>query len=82
MNIIFIEPSFPYNQKEFVRALHQAGANVIGIGERPREYLSDEVKGYLGVYRQVQSVVHEPSLLEAVQQIQNEVRVDRLEATV
>ena len=82
MNIIFIEPSFPYNQKEFVRALHQAGANVIGIGERPREYLSDEVKGYLSVYRQVQSVVHEPSLLEAVQQIQNEVRVDRLEATV
>ena len=43
MNIIFIEPSFPYNQKEFVRGLHQIGANVIGIGERPQEYLSDEV---------------------------------------
>ncbi len=35
MNVIFIEPSFPYNQREFVRALHAAGANVIGIGERP-----------------------------------------------
>ena len=34
MNIIFIEPSFPYNQQEFVRGLHQAGATVIGIGER------------------------------------------------
>ena len=34
MNIIFIEPSFPYNQREFVRGLHEAGANVIGIGER------------------------------------------------
>ncbi len=25
MNIIFIEPSFPYNQKEFVRGLHEDG---------------------------------------------------------
>jgi len=82
MNIIFIEPSFPYNQKEFVRGLHQIGANVIGIGERPQEYLSDEVKSYLSHYVQVQSVVHEPSLLKAVKQIQNEVWVDRLEATV
>ena len=29
MNVIFIEPSFPTNQHEFVRALHAAGANVI-----------------------------------------------------
>ena len=82
MNIIFIEPSFPYNQKEFVRGLHQIGANVIGIGERPQEYLPDEVKSYLSRYLQVKSVVHEPTLLEAVRQIQNEVWVDRLEATV
>ncbi len=82
MNIIFIEPSFPYNQKEFVRGLHQIGANIIGIGERPQEYLSDEVKSYLSSYVQVQSVVHEPTLLQAVQQIQSKVWVDRLEATV
>ena len=82
MNIIFIEPSFPYNQREFVRGLDRAGANVIGIGERPREYLSDEVKGYLAHYEQVQSVVHEPSLLKAVRDIQGKVWVDRLEATV
>ncbi len=82
MNIIFIEPSFPDNQKEFVRGLHQAGANVIGVGERPREYLSDEVKSYLSLYVQVASVVHEPSLLQAVQNIQKNLWVDRLEATI
>ena len=82
MNIIFIEPSFPNNQKEFVRGLHAIGANIIGIGERPQDYLSDEVKGYLKSYVQVQSVVHEPTLLKAVQQIQEKVWVDRLEATV
>ena len=82
MNIIFIEPSFPYNQREFVRGLHQAGATVIGIGERPQEHLADDLKGWLSHYVQVKSVVHEPSLLRAVQQVQNRVCVDRLEATV
>jgi len=82
MNVIFIEPSFPYNQREFVRGLHQAGASVIGIGERPREYLSDEVRSWLSEYVQVKSVVHEPSLLKAVKAVQEHVWVDRLEATV
>ncbi len=82
MNVIFIEPSFPYNQREFVRGLHAAGANVIGIGERPVEHLSDELKHWLGDYVQVRSVVHEPSLLKAVKHVQSKLWVDRLEATV
>ena len=82
MNVIFIEPSFPNNQRQFVRALKAAGANVIGIGERPADYLNDEVKGWLSEYVQVRSVVHEPSLLKAVKAIQSAVWVDRLEATV
>lgn len=82
MNIIFIEPSFPYNQREFVRGLHEAGANIIGIGERPEEYLADDVRHWLGHYVQVQSVVHEPTLLNAVRHIQSMVYVDRMEATV
>ncbi len=82
MNVIFIEPSFPYNQREFVRALAATGAHVIGIGERPAAQLSDDVKGWLGDYVQVRSVVHEPSLLEAVRRVQKAMWVDRLEATV
>ena len=82
MNIIFIEPSFPYNQRDFVRGLYEAGANIIGIGERPEEYLADDVKHWLGHYVQVQSVVHEPTLLSAVRHIQGLVYVDRMEATV
>ncbi|HEX5765401.1 MAG TPA: ATP-grasp domain-containing protein [Woeseiaceae bacterium] len=82
MNVIFIEPSFPYNQREFVRALNATGANVIGIGERPAESLGAEMRGWLGDYLQVQSVVHEPSLLQAVKAVQGKLWVDRLEATV
>ncbi|MEM8815067.1 MAG: ATP-grasp domain-containing protein [Pseudomonadota bacterium] len=82
MNVIFIEPAFPYNQREFVRGLHAAGANVIGIGEGPVSQLSAELKSWMGDYVQVSSVVHEPSLLEAVKAVQAKLWVDRLEATV
>ena len=82
MNIIFVEPAFPNNQREFVRGLHAAGANVIGIGERPVEYLDDELKHWLGDYYQVRSVVDEPLLLKAVRAVQGKLWVDRLEATV
>ncbi len=82
MNIIFIEPSFPHNQGQFVRALNAAGASVIGIGERPVDHLDAEVRRWLHDYVQVHSVVDEPSLLKAVKMIQGKVWVDRLEATV
>ena len=59
MNVIFIEPAFPNNQREFVRALHAAGAHIIGIGERPESQLSDELKHWLGDYVQIRSVVDE-----------------------
>lgn len=82
MNVIFIEPAFPYYQRQFVRALHAVGARVIGIGERPCEVLGDELRSQLAHYEQIQSVVHEPSLLAAVRRIQGMAWVDRLEATV
>ena len=82
MNVIFVEPAFPTNQREFVRGLHAAGANVIGVGERPKEYLDDELKHWLGDYLQIRSVVDEGLLLQAVRTVQDRVWVDRLEATV
>ena len=82
MNIIFIEPAFPYYQRQFVRALQEVGARVIGVGERPLDALGDELRSQLAHYEQVQSVVHEPGLLAAVRRIQSRVWVDRLEATV
>ena len=33
MHALFLEPSFPRNQLDFVRALHQVAARVTGIGE-------------------------------------------------
>ena len=35
MHVIFVEPRFPANQRQFARALHAVGAKVTGIGESP-----------------------------------------------
>lgn len=82
MHVIFVEPGFPFNQREFVRGLHAVGARVTGIGERPLEYLDDDLRSWMVHYEQIPSVVHEPSLLDAVKRVQALGWVDRLEATV
>ncbi len=82
MNVVFVEPAFPYYQREFVRGLAAAGARVYGIGERPVAALDAELKGWLADYQRVRSVVDEAALLEAVRRAQGRVWVDRLEATI
>ncbi len=82
MHVLFVEPAFPRNQREFVRGLARAGARVTGIGERSVDALDAELKGWLHAYEQVRSVVHEPSLHAAVVAVQRREWVDRLEATV
>ena len=81
-DVVFLEPSFPRNQREFVRALHSVGARVIGIGERPKESLDEEQRHWLGHYEQVGNVTDEAQVERAVRFVQSKVRVDRLEAVV
>jgi len=82
VNVIFVEPSFPITQQQFVRGLAEVGATVIGIGETPKDHLSDEVRGYLTHYEHVGSVVDLGAMVHAVRTIQGMVWVDRLEATI
>src|SRR5918997_1780375 len=80
MNVLFIEPAFPTNQREFVRALASIGANVLGIGERPYDWIDDETKGWLGGYQQIASVTDEGALEWAAREAQSRMWIDRLEA--
>jgi formate-dependent phosphoribosylglycinamide formyltransferase (GAR transformylase) len=82
VNVIMVEPSFPSYQREFARALSAVGATVIGIGERPKDWLDHEVSGWLTHYEQVPSVVDVGALEVAVRRVQAVVDVDRLEATI
>jgi formate-dependent phosphoribosylglycinamide formyltransferase (GAR transformylase) len=82
MNVVFVEPFFPKNQREFARALAQAGATVIGIGEYPADGFDDDLKGWLYHYEQVGSVTDVEAMTRAVRWVQDKLWVDRLEATV
>src|SRR5947207_13603752 len=82
IDVVFLEPSFPRNQREFVRALHAVGARVTGIGERPKEWLDPELRHWLTHYEQVGNITDEAQVERAVRFVQSQVRVDRLEAVV
>ncbi len=82
MHVIFIEPAFPANQRDFVRGLQEAGAGVTAIGEAPAEALGEELAGSLQHYEQVGSVCDVEEMTRVVHWIQARTRVDRLEATV
>jgi carbamoylphosphate synthase large subunit len=82
MNVVFVEPFFPANQREFARALAEAGATVIGIGEYPADALDDQLKGWLYHYERVPSVTDVAAMTAAVRWVQDKLWVDRLEATI
>ncbi len=82
MNVIFVDPSFPANQRQFVRGLVEVGATVIGVGDRPEEWLDDELRGWMQHYHQISSVTDAGALRAAVEWIQGKIWVDRLEATI
>jgi formate-dependent phosphoribosylglycinamide formyltransferase (GAR transformylase) len=82
MNVVFVEPFFPRNQREFPRALAEAGATVIGIGEYSSDGFDDQLKGSLYHYEQVRSVTDVEAMTRAVRFVQDKLWVDRLEATV
>jgi formate-dependent phosphoribosylglycinamide formyltransferase (GAR transformylase) len=82
MNVVFVEPFFPANQRQFARALAEAGATVIGIGEYDVGSFDDQLKGWLYHYERVPSVTDVDAMTRAVRWVQDKLWVDRLEATV
>jgi hypothetical protein len=82
MHVVLVEPRFPVNQRNFVRALKEVGATVTAIGEGSKESLGGDLKSWLTHYEQVDSVVNEGAVLRAARFIHSRARIDRLEATV
>src|SRR5262245_38229079 len=82
VRVIFVDPAFPKNQRQFVRGLAEVGAEVIGIGESTQEFLDDELKSWMVHYHQVPNVGDVGAMTDAVRWIQDKFWVDRLEATI
>src|SRR5690242_21797699 len=82
MNVVFVDPAFPSTQRHFVRALAEVGASVYGVGDRPADWLDDELRSWMVHYHQVPDVTDVGAMTDAVRWIQDKVWVDRLEATI
>ena len=82
MHVLFMAPNFPVNQRFFVRALHQVGARVTGIGDVPGDRLDPELRSWLHGYEHIPSLANEGALVDAVRKVQRREWVDRLECTV
>ncbi len=82
VNIVFVEPAFPANQRRFVTALADVGANVIGVGESPEDALDDDLRGRMAGYYRVGNVTDAHQMDEAVRWAQDRMWVDGLESTI
>ncbi|TVQ99548.1 MAG: ATP-grasp domain-containing protein [Deltaproteobacteria bacterium] len=82
MHVVLVEPRFPANQRQFVRALKEVGATVTAIGEGSKGSLDAELRHLLTHYEEVANVCSERAMLAAVARIQRHAGIDRLEATV
>ncbi|HQK31337.1 MAG TPA: ATPase, partial [Phycicoccus sp.] len=82
MNIVFVEPAFPANQRRFALALAAVGANVYGVSETDEWGMDEELRGALKGHYKVNSVTNVRELTEATRYFQDRVWIDRLEATV
>ena len=82
VNVVVLEPAFPSNQREFVRALHAVGARVIGIGERPLEALGDELRSQMVHYERVSNVTSTAQVERVVKALQRKLHIHQLESTI
>jgi carbamoylphosphate synthase large subunit len=82
MNVVFLAPAFPSGQRQFVRALAESGAAVIGVGESHVDELDEQLKRWMSHYEHVSSLADVEAITAVVRRAQADMWIDRLEATV
>ncbi|MDP2237839.1 MAG: ATP-grasp domain-containing protein [Bacteroidales bacterium] len=66
MNYIHFSPYFPPNYIQFSRALKEAGARVLGLGDTPYDSLPESLKGWMDEYYKVDDLHNYDQLLRGV----------------
>jgi hypothetical protein len=66
MNVVHFSPHFPPNYYLFAAALHQEGANVLGLADQPYERLRPELRDALTEYYRVSDLHQYDELLRAL----------------
>jgi hypothetical protein len=81
MNVVFLSPHFPSNWWHFCRALKQAGATVLGLGDAPYDWLTPELRGSLTEYYRVSDMHSYDELVRAIGYFtHHHGRVDRIDS--
>lgn len=76
MRVLFLSPNYPAEMQDFTRGLAEVGAEVVGVGDTPKDGLAPKVKHALAAYLQVP--LHDgEAVLRAVRA--TGVRFDRVE---
>ncbi|MBT8486093.1 MAG: ATP-grasp domain-containing protein [Phycisphaerales bacterium] len=79
MNLLLISPGFPSEMPLFTRGLAQAGARVIGLGDQPPAALPERTRAHLADYIRVGSLWDEMQVVQQIQAVQSQQRIDRVE---
>jgi hypothetical protein len=66
MRVVFLSPSYPPEMIQYTRGLAEVGAEVLGVGDTPREALPAAVKPHLHDYLQVPRIMDEDDVIERV----------------
>ena len=81
MRIVFLAPHYPAEMPQFVRALAECGAEVIGVSDVPASELGREVRRHLTRYiRTAASLLDEPRARRELGPVLRALAPDRIEA--
>src|SRR5688500_10063567 len=78
MRVVFFSPSYPPEMQQYTRGLAEVGAEVLGVGDTPREGLPQVVKPYLADYLQVPRIMDEDDVMNRVTDWLRGRKVDRV----
>ena len=82
MRVVFLSPSYPPEMIQYTRGLAEVGAEVLGVGDTPREALPAAVKPHLHDYLQVPRIMDEDDVIARVTAWLRGKTVDRVDGTV
>ena len=78
--VVMLSPGFPVEQSSYTRALAQAGARVVGVGDQGMHDLPEEARASLVHYEQV-DWADEDAVLDRLAALAEHVRIDQVEST-
>jgi biotin carboxylase len=66
MRVVFLSPTYPPEMQQYTRGLAEVGAEVLGVGDTPRESLPRQLVPYLSDYLQVPRIMDEDDVIARV----------------